>query len=355
MFSSEDVPQEELRSFFINLYHQTFFSKDRDLSSCVDFIERMRAKGVDLIFVATKAFLLFLGDFSLQCFHKESSIEPVVDVVQQIDDVMKGCSRKTVEGEEANLISFVRKLISHREKAVDFSDVEPEGKENQRILEELKRIYKRGEEVELFNIYKGLHIRSTVPIIGVKRDGVLLEVGPTQLGAIAIDRYTLLKHPGLGHGVYGEVKVIEPDSRRIKLWRFKRAEGKEEKRSSVRVKPKDIVEVSVKNEKGVDLLGYMLDISIDHMNVFIPKEELPFGEGESLRLSFRLEDCRNRESMEVRTEGIVRTVRTMPRGHSVVFYLNTTPQEETKLSVYITCRQKEIVRDINEYVKEYLS
>ena len=350
-----DVPQEELRSFFINLYHQTFFSKDRDLSSCVDFIERMRAKGVDLIFVATKAFLLFLGDFSLQCFHKESSIEPVVDVVQRIDDVMKGCSRKTVEEEEANLISFVRKLISHREKAVDFSDVEPEGEENQRILEELKRIYKRGEEVELFNVYKGLHIRSTVPIIGVKRDGVLLEVGPTQLGAIAIDRYTLLKHPGLGHGVYGEVKVIEPDSRRIKLWRFKRAEGKEEKRSSVRVKPKDIVEVSVKNEKGVDLLGYMLDISIDHMNVFIPKEELPFGEGESLRLSFRLEDCRNRESMEVRTEGIVRTVRIMPRGHSVVFYLNTTPQEETKLSVYITCRQKEIVRDINEYVKEYLS
>ncbi|RLJ70051.1 hypothetical protein BCF55_0313 [Hydrogenivirga caldilitoris] len=349
-----DVPQEELKSFFVNLYHQTFFSKDMDLSSCVEFIEKMKARGVDLKFISTKAFLLLVGDFSIQCFHKESSLDAVRGIVARIDEVLEGCSKKIIEDYE-DISSLVRSLISHREKAVDFSNVEPEGEENKKLLEKFKDLKKKGESVELFNIYKGLHIRSFVPIMDVKEDGVLLEVGLTQLGVIAIDRFTLLKHPEFGEGIYGEVKVIEPESKRVKLWRFKRAEGKEEKRSSVRVKPKDIVEVSINSEKGIDLLGYILDISIDHVNVFIPKRELPFEEGEALKLSFKLEDCRNKQYMEVNTEGIVRAIRTPPKGSSVVFRLNTTPQEETKLSVYITCRQKEIVRDINEYVKEYLS
>ncbi len=48
-------------------------------------------------------------------------------------------------------------------------------------------------------------------------------------------------------------------------------------------------------------------------------------------------------------------VRPLRRGTSVVFSLRITPKEESKVSVYIACRQKEIVREINDYVKEYLS
>ena len=351
-----DVPREELRSFFINLYHQTFFSKDRDLSSCVEFIEKLRERGVDLRFIATKSFLLAIGEFSMQCFHKESSIEPVKEMVERIDQVLRA-SREMVaqEKEEEDVISLVRKLISHRERAVDFSDVDPEERGNQEILEELKRVYKRGENVELFNMYKGLHVKGGASIVKVDKEGVVLEVSPTQLGVIAIDRYTFIKHPSWKGGVYGEVKGIEPEGRRVRLWRFKRSEGEKERRSSVRVKPADIVEVSVKSEKGVDMVGYMLDISLDHMNLFIPKEKLPFGEGESLDLSFLLEDCRNNSLLEMNLKGTVVSLRKLQKGNSVVFNLQTSPRDETKLSVYITCRQKEIVKDINEYVKKYLS
>ena len=350
-----DVPQEELRSFFINLYHQTFFSKDLDLSGCVEFINRLKEKGVDLKLVATKAFLLTVGEFAIQCFHKEDSIEPLKEMVERIDRVLSACSEKVVVKQEEDLIQLVRKLISHRERAVDFSDVDPEGEGNKRIVEELKEIYKRGEEVELFNIYKGLHIKSSARIVGVDREGVILEVTPTQLGAIAIDWYTLIRHPSWRKGVYGEVKRVDPDSRRVKLWRFKEAEGMEERRSSVRVKPKDVIEVYIKSEEGVDLIGYMLDISIDHMNVFVPKRSLPFREGKDLKLIFQLEDCRDGSLMDLELKGTVFSIRPMPRGSSVVFRLHTSTRDESKLSVYITCRQKEIVRDINEYVKEYLS
>ncbi len=349
-----DVPQEELRSFFINLYHQTFLSEDRDLSSCIEFMKRLKAKGIDLKFVTTKAFLLMIGEFSIQCFHKESSIEAVKEMVERVDQVLRACSGEVVE-EEEDITSLVRKLISHRERDVDFSDVDPESKENREFIEEFRRLYKRGESVELFNIYKGLHIKSTAPIVRVDSDGAVLEVGPTQLGAIAIDWYTLVRHPSLKGGVYGEVKSIEPEGRRVKLWRFKRAEGKEERRSSVRVKPKDVVEISIRSEKGVNLLGYMLDVSIDHVNVFIPKRSLPFGEGEELRLGLQLEDCRDRGLMDLELKGTALSMRSLPKGSSVVFRLHTSTRDEGKLSVYITCRQKEIVRDINEYVKEYLS
>ena len=350
-----DVPQEELKSFFINLYHQTFFSKDLDLSACVDFINRMKEKGVDLKLVATKAFLLTIGEFAIQCFHKEDSIEPLKEVVERVDRVLSACSEKVTVEKDEDLIQFVRRLISHREKVVDFSDVDPEGEENRRIIEELREIYRKGEEVELFNIYKGLHIKSTARIVKVDKEGVILEVTPTQLGAIAIDWYTLIRHPTWRTGVYGEVKRIDPDGRRVRLWRFKRSQGVEERRSSVRVKPKDIVEISVRSEEGVDLVGYMLDISIDHVNVFIPKRSLPFREGADLKLGFRLEDCRDGSLMDLDLKGTVVSIRPMPRGNSVVFRLHTSTRDESKLSVYITCRQKEIVRDINEYVKEYFS
>ncbi len=350
-----DVPQEELKGFFLNLYHQTFFSKDLDLSGCVDFIKRLKERGVDLKFVATKAFLLTIGEFAIQCFHKEDSIEPVKEMVERIDRVLNACSEKVAEKEEEDLISYVRKLISHREKAVDFSDVDPESEENRRILEEFRELYKKGESLELFNIYKGLHIKSTARIVRIDKDGVVLEVSPTQLGAIAIDWYTLIKHPRWSRGIYGEVKRVDPENKRVKLWRFKRSEGKEEKRASVRVKPKDVVEVSIKSEGGVDLTGYMLDISIDHVNVFIPKGNLPFTEDKDLKLSFQLENCREGRSMDLELKGTVVGIRPIPRGKSVVFRLHTSTRDESKLSIYLTCRQKEIVRDINDYVKEYLS
>ena len=54
----------------------------------------------------------------------------------------------------------------------------------------------------------------------------------------------------------------------------------EERRRSVRVKPKDVVEVSMSSEGGVSMRGYLLDISLDHANIFIPKKELPFREGD---------------------------------------------------------------------------
>ncbi len=51
-----DVPQEEIRSFFLNLYHQTFFSEDRDFSRCAQIVRKVKERGVDPKFIATKAF-----------------------------------------------------------------------------------------------------------------------------------------------------------------------------------------------------------------------------------------------------------------------------------------------------------
>lgn len=354
-----EVPHEELRSFFVMLYHQTFLSKDMDVSSCVMFMERLKLKGVDLKFVATKAFFLAVADFATQCFHKESSIEPLKELLERIDRVLKACSEITApkeEKEEKDIVSLVRRLISHREKAVDFSDIDPEGEENRRIIEELRELQKRGESVELFNIYKGLHVKSTAQIVKVDKEGVVLEVGTTtQMGAIAADWYTLIKHPSWRVGLYGEVKNIEPERRRVRLWRFKRSLGEEERRESVRVKPKDVTPVSVKNEKGVDLIGYLLDVSLDHINIFVPKEKLPFGEGEDLKLELSLEDCRTKEEMKLQLEGSAFALRPLKEGTSFVVRLKLSSREETKLSVYLTCRQKEIVKDLSDYVKEYLS
>jgi len=348
-----EASSEELKSFFINLYNQTFFSKDKDLSSCVEMIERMRKKGIDLKFIATKAFMLLISDFAIQCFHKESSLEPVRELVERIEETLNACTPKEEELEDVSKI--VRKLISHRERHFDFSDVDPESEAQKEILRKFSELFKKGEKIELFNLYKGLHIKNQFPILRVGREGVLVEVNPTHLGILAIDRFTIVRHPYLGKPYLAEVRSIDPDTKRVRLWRFKEYEGKEERRTSVRVKPKDLIEVSVKSEGGVNLKGYILDISLEHVNLFIPYRDLPFREGDSLELSMDLEDCRSKTFAHVKTEASAFSIRDLKRGKSVVFSLRPKPGEEAKVAVYISCRQKEIVRELADYVKEYLS
>jgi len=348
-----EASSEELKSFFINLYNQTFFSKDRDLSSCIEAVERMKKRGVDLKFIATKAFMLLVSDFAAQCFHKESSFEPIRELITRIEETLGACVPKEEEVEDVSEI--VRKLISHRERHFDFSDVDPESEAQKEILRRFSELFKKGERIELFNLYKGLHIRNQFPILMVGKDGVLVEVNPTQLGVLAIDRFTVVRHPSFRRPLLAEVKSIDPDAKRIRLWRFKEYGESEERRTSVRVKPKDLIEVSIRSEGGVNLKGYILDISLEHVNLFMFNRDLPFKEGDSLELSMDLEDCRTKTFAHVKTEASVFSIRDLKRGKSVVFSLRPKPGEEAKISVYISCRQKEIVRELADYVKEYLS
>ncbi|WP_457600953.1 hypothetical protein, partial [Hydrogenivirga sp.] len=273
-----EADPEEVRSFFILVYNETLFSKDRDMSSCLEFVQRAKKKGIDLKFILSKSFMLLLSDLFKQAFYSEPSFEALAEIFHRIEDTLRVC--EVSEDREERIERLVKRLISHREKPVDFSEIDPESKENLRFIDIFKELKKRGENVELFNIYKGLHVRTEARILSVKEDGVSMAVHPNQLGVIAIDRYSVIKHPSFGdRNIVGEVKTIDPDTRKVKFWRFMWSEQKEDKRRFVRVKPKDITPVEVRAEGGVNLKGYMIDISIVSMNVFIPIKELPIKEG----------------------------------------------------------------------------
>ena len=346
---------EEVRSFFILVYNMTFFSKDRDMSGCVEFVRRAKKKGIDLKFILAKSFMLFLSDFSKQAFYSEPSFEVLEEVFHRIEETLRACD-VSEEEKEVRIERLVRRLISHREKPVDFSKVDPDSEENRAFIKLFEELKKKGENVELFNIYKGLHVRYEAKILNVREKEVSLEVHPNQLGVIAIDRYSLIKHPSFGsRNVLGEVKSIEPDSRKVKFWRFMWGEQKEDKRRFVRVKPKDITPVELKAEGGINLKGYLIDISIVSLNVFIPMRELPLKEGMEVKIRLKLENCKDGSEMLVETPARVYTFRDLPEGRSVVLDMETSPSEEYKVSAYISCRQIEIIRELNEYVNEYLS
>ena len=83
--------------------------------------------------------------------------------------------------------------------------------------------------------------------------------------------------------------------------------------------------------------------------------ELPLKEGMEVRIKLKLENCKDGSEMLVETPARVYTFRDLPEGRSVVLDVETSPSEEYKVSAYISCRQIEIIRELNEYVNEYLS
>ncbi len=44
-----------------------------------------------------------------------------------------------------------------------------------------RELHRKGEAVDIFNVYKGLHVKGPAMVVNVERDGVVLEVRPTQL------------------------------------------------------------------------------------------------------------------------------------------------------------------------------
>ncbi len=352
-----DADPEELKSLLLMVYTTTLLSKDKDLSACRQRAVDMQKKGIDLKFILSKTFMIFLSDMAKQAFYKENSFDALNYVVQRISLLLESCSPQEEEkSEEEDVRDIVTKLLSHREKRMDFSDADPDGAVSQWAIKFFKQIQSKGEKITLMNIYKGLNVVSHVPVSTVGKKSIVVETPPSQLGVMAIDRYTIIKHPSFGRKhLLAEVKQIDPDTRRVSLWRFKWEEEGVENRKYIRVKPKEPIEIRVKSEGGVNITGYMVDISVVGCALYIHLKDLPFKQGEKLTLELDLEDCHNKRVNHLIIKSMVSEIREFKKGNIVVFDFMLETGQDKYISAYISCRQTDIVRELNEYVSEYLS
>ena len=347
----KEFGSEQAKSFVLTLYQAVFMSNDLDLSQLEKWFKKAEEKDIDLKYILAKAFLIMIRDFSEKVFYKDRDISSIKYVVNLMDTVLNVC-KETEEEEIGDKEKILKRLLAHSSKKPDFDHVDTGSEEYKDIIATLSKIRTSGSQPRLYNIYKGLPVSYPATIVLLDKEGVLLEVHPNQLGVISIDRFTILKHPSLGEkNLVAEAKSINIDLKRVKLWKFFWVGKQDDQRKHVRVKPRDIIEVLVTTEGGVKFKGYLIDISVSSFSLLSLKKSIPIDEGSKVFIQFSIP-----EIDEFYLSGEVLSIKGREFGTVIAarFSELDTPDEK-KISSYVTARQKDILKELQNYVKDYLS
>ncbi len=216
--------------------------------------------------------------------------------------------------------------------------------ESKDILRLLKGAMTKRNPIKVFNLYKGLSVSSEGQIDFVGEDSVGVILGKSQLLALEYEKEGYIYSTNFSSVIKAKVEKIDWSHHRCFFSLFKRAPTSPVHRKCIRVIPRSATPVTLLYDNET-IQGNILDISKNSLAIKItgdatlPKEQ-------EIELLFSLVAGVRDIAMSV--HGKLKLMIENPNWKKVVIDLYPDRESEKKLSIYITTRQMEIVREFKK-------
>ncbi|MEG3639226.1 heme NO-binding domain-containing protein [Magnetococcus sp. PR-3] len=226
---------------------------------------------------------------------------------------------------------------------------------------EIKEILKRGGDIKLYNIYKGVPISYPGYLQKVHDNAVMVKASKTQLIAMQAEGMAFFSSPHVDMGLQGRVSRIDWNAQTAILDHIQYAEGAVGLRLSIRVEPSE--EIPVKLRLGDRVIpGVMMDLSMGGCNLLTEKvDEVGVDDMcELLELHFEL-NVKNwdpflgeMESRKVSMKpgGELLGVYELSRGSNVrVSFTEVSNRDMVTLEQYIMQIQLDVLRELRDRIQ----
>lgn len=213
------------------------------------------------------------------------------------------------------------------------------------VMEILKIIQSKAEEIKLLSFYKGLNIVNPASIHEVYEKSIVVKTEPTQLKAASLQKSVVLRSPLFSKDLSCKVIKVMQEEHFLVLDTFEQIDRSPSQRKSPRLSPAEGTPASV-SLNGREFSGEVMDISIASIKLFMPalppvnKKEHIFGFQTKLAA----------QELHFEVQGSAKALRNEEKedGFEVVFMLTLTKEQEQKVVDYISKRQIELIREFKK-------
>jgi hypothetical protein len=312
------------KDFIKELYEDLFVSKNFETvpTKHKEIINELKEAEIEFEDILNKLFLILTNSFIKHILKEKNAISELKKMVSLLD-------------------FYIEYILYHIQEPTGFFTAIPK---------EIKDYYLNNTKLYLFNVYKGVPIVNSTTIHTLNNEKGIIEVSANyyQIVASKFQREVYLLEPKSNKTFRAFIKERYPARKVLELYNIEKINRKTPKRNYIRVQPKEDITVAVtkQNEKFETV---MYDISIKGCALLSDKK-LPLEVGDYVKLSFILDpDDFFFFNFEAELKSITKLNDDSYRYH---FYFEPNPKEEAALERYITKREKEIIKELQTFLKK---
>jgi hypothetical protein len=314
---------EKYKDFVTNLYDFLFIKGDFETGVIRNyaFFDEIKQNSINFTEILDKTFILMINSFLKYVIKEKNSIETLKKFV--------------------NLCEFYKEYLSFHTKDEYIA--------TSKLPKEIKHYYLHNTPLSLFSVYKGIPIshKTFINTLNENKGIVEVEANYYQIIASKFKKEIYLLEPKSNNTFKAYISQAYVARKVLELYNIEKVNRKAPKRNFIRVQPKEEIIVTLtKNNKAFKTKMY--DISIKGTAV-TSEEKLPLQIGDILTIQFLLESP---EVMFFTLQGELKSITKLSSEYyRYHFYFEPNPKEEKMLEKYITKREKEIIRELQIYLK----
>ena len=299
----------------------------------------IREKAINLKPALSENFFLMIKDFVNFFSPKETKIIHLRSLINNVGECISALDRV---GCENNKEIRTKDIVVEKER---------EEKEES-IIKGFELIEKERKEVKLINICEGLLLRYNSSISHMSKDKVVFDIHKFQAVVMEDTKQTFVKSEIFPKMIKASVVTVNTKELKATLTDFVYVDGSPEKRSYMRIQPKDPVDVLIQDEELITR-GQLIDISIAAIAVYVEKKRT-FKLNADVRICLKLPKISQNTSTEINVKGRINIVYGEETNFDkLVIEIDNDLYSEPVISQYISYRQAEIVKAMKIRSEEF--
>jgi len=333
-----DVTSNDKVEVFIgNLYDRLFPLEinEKDDSDIDSEFYSIREKAINLKPALSENFFLMIKDFVNFFSPKETRIIHLKLLINKAGECISALDRV---GYENNKEIRTKDIVVEKER-------EEKGEEEEAIIKGFELIEKERKEVKLINICEGLLLRYNSSISHRSKDKVIFNIHKFQAVVMEDTKQTFVKSEIFPKMIKANVGTVNLKELEATLTDFVYVDGSPEKRSYMRIQPKDPIDVVIQDENRI-ARGQLVDMSIAAIAVYVVKTST-FKLNADVSINLKLPIMSQNTSTEISVQGRINIVYGEETDFDkLVIEIDNDMYSEPLISQYISYRQAEVVKAI---------
>jgi hypothetical protein len=322
--TQENEFREKTKEFYDYLFISPFLIQNNITKEYFEFVYFLQSRNVKITDILNKVFLLMVNHYIKQVIKEKNGLKKLFILTQ--------LTKFYIEYIEYHLTNEIEQISS--------------------IPKEIIRTYKTKGKLTLFSIYKGIPFAHTTSVLGVnfKNASISVSTNKYQIIAARFQKTIFILKEDSTYSFRAHIKEIDDKRKIFILDNIEKIKRSTPKRNFIRVQPKEDVSV-ILHYKDTSYKTKLYDISIRGICVIAPKIEIT--PGKLINICFKIKDF-NYFKIDTIAElkSITKINEEQFRYH---LYFELPPKEENILEKCITKREKEIIKELNEFLmKDYV-
>ncbi|MBP6325440.1 MAG: PilZ domain-containing protein [Sulfurospirillum sp.] len=335
------ISKDEAKAIALSIY-QNLFKCDININGVrEDLLIKMRQDGVMIGFLISRSMFYLIENYI--DFTKKRGIAP------QVELLISCISRfiNIIEGEVSTKLS-----ASIGEFDVQFNQLPVV---SHTIIETFQQIKDEGKRVQFLNLYQGVPISCSADIIAIEGESVTFKTERLQEIAMKLDGQAfIIKDDHFSKHIKADIVYSNFITNTVTLNNFIYLLNMPAlQRESVRVHPNIVATVYLHQFGGCETSGRLYDLSMHGLGVLSSQNNGIFP-GAKVFVSFDLSTAQEESADKIEVEAEVINIIQYKDSYRYCMRIFPDIQTSEKIVHYINQREKEIIQNLEDELKEYI-